>query len=101
MTRPDSRRGPGSLVRELMHRLDSGRWDAAALSPAAMNAAAAALGPAYNVHPNSSNKLVPVPLAFLRYRPARSCGRTTFLPVREAWLPAPARLAAGPGAEAL
>src|SRR5262249_21478184 len=30
----------------------------------------AALGPAYNVLPNSSNKLVPVPPAFLRYRPA-------------------------------
>jgi hypothetical protein len=34
-----------------------------------MNAAAAALGPAYNVFPDSSNKLVPAPPAFLRYRP--------------------------------
>jgi len=34
-----------------------------------MNAAATALGPAYNVFPDSSNKLVPVPSAFLRYRP--------------------------------
>ena len=34
-----------------------------------MDAAAAALGPAYNVFPDSSNKIVPVPPAFLRYRP--------------------------------
>jgi hypothetical protein len=59
-----------AAVQVLMHRLDSGRWDGAALTPAAMNAAAAALGPAYNVYPNSSGKLVQVAPAFLRYRPA-------------------------------
>jgi hypothetical protein len=54
----------------LLRRLDTGRWDAAALRPGAMNAAAAALGPVYNVYPNSSGQLVPTPPAFLNYRPA-------------------------------
>ena len=35
-----------------------------------MNARAAALGPAYNVYPNSKNKLVPTAAAFQHYRPA-------------------------------
>jgi hypothetical protein len=57
-----------AAVQILMRSLDSGRWDAAALSPAAMKAAATALGPAYNIWVNASNQLMPVPPAFVRYR---------------------------------
>ena len=59
-----------AAVQVLMRRLDTGRWDATALRPVALNARAAALGPAYNVFPNSKNKLVPTAAAFQHYRPA-------------------------------
>jgi hypothetical protein len=58
-----------AAVQVLLHRLHNGRWDAAALTPGALNAGAGALGPAYNVFPDGS-KLVPVRAAFVRYRPA-------------------------------
>jgi hypothetical protein len=85
-----------AAVQVLMRRLDSHRWDTAALGPAAMNAAAAALGPAYNVYFTSSNKIVPVRPAFLRYRPAPFL-RPYNLAVRQSTPrpDPPARLAAG------
>jgi hypothetical protein len=57
-----------AAVQVLLHRLNSGHWDAAALTPRALNARAAALGPAYNAVPDGA-KLVPVPPAYVRYRP--------------------------------
>jgi hypothetical protein len=58
-----------AAVRVLLHRLRSGHWDAGALTPRALNAGAAALGPAYNAVSDGA-KLVPVPPAYVRYRPA-------------------------------
>ena len=58
-----------AAVRVLLHRLRSGRWDAATLTPRALNASAAALGPAYNAFPDGA-KPVPAPPAYVRYRPA-------------------------------
>jgi hypothetical protein len=58
-----------AAVQALLHRLNSGRWDAAALTPGALNASAAALGPAYNAVPGATTP-TPVPAAFARYRPA-------------------------------
>jgi dienelactone hydrolase len=57
-----------AAVQVLLNRLHSGHWDAAALTPGALNARAAALGPAYNAIPDGA-KLVPVPPAYVRYRP--------------------------------
>jgi hypothetical protein len=57
-----------AAVQVLLNRLHSGHWDAAALTPGALSARAAALGPAYNAVPDGA-KLVPVPPAYVRYRP--------------------------------
>jgi hypothetical protein len=59
-----------AAVQVLMRRLHTGRWDAGALTPHALNARAAALGPVFNVLPNSSGKLVPVSPAYRSYHPA-------------------------------
>lgn len=40
-----------TAVHTLLNRLDTGRWNNAALTPAHLNAEAAALGPAYNTYP--------------------------------------------------
>jgi pimeloyl-ACP methyl ester carboxylesterase len=58
-----------TAVQVLISRLDTGRWNLSALSPASLNAHAAALGPRYNIFP-SGTTVVATPPAFLRYRPA-------------------------------
>jgi pimeloyl-ACP methyl ester carboxylesterase len=57
-------------VRRLLHRLRTGRWSDASLSPGRMNAAAGALGPNYNIF-FSGGKVVPVAPAFTAFRPTR------------------------------
>jgi pimeloyl-ACP methyl ester carboxylesterase len=52
----------------LLKRLATGQWDDQALQPSALNAAAAALGPAYNIFP-SGTKVVATAPAFVRYCP--------------------------------
>jgi pimeloyl-ACP methyl ester carboxylesterase len=53
------------LVQDLIHRLDTGSWDDAALTPAAMNAAANGLDPALN----SLAGLLAMPPAFTQFDP--------------------------------
>lgn len=48
-----------AAVRVLLNRLDTGRWDQAALGPASLNQQAAALGPGFN----------PLPPAFEQFSP--------------------------------
>ncbi len=57
-----------AAVQELLHRLDTGRWGRRATSAQALNASAAALGPAYNVFLSGSQS-VSTPPAFVRFRP--------------------------------
>jgi pimeloyl-ACP methyl ester carboxylesterase len=52
----------------LLERLATGHWDDQALQPSALNANAAALGPAYNIYP-SGTKVVATAPEFLCYRP--------------------------------
>lgn len=52
----------------LLSRLEAGRWHPAALRPASLNAAAAALGPAYNIFSTGSSTPATAP-AFTPYRP--------------------------------
>jgi pimeloyl-ACP methyl ester carboxylesterase len=56
-------------VRILLHRLRSGHWNDTALAPASTNAAAAALGPNYNIFV-SGGKVVPVAPAFTAFQPS-------------------------------
>jgi pimeloyl-ACP methyl ester carboxylesterase len=56
-------------VRILLHRLRSGHWNDSALAPAMTNAAAAALGPNYNIFV-SGGKVVPVAPAFTTFTPS-------------------------------
>jgi len=58
-----------TAVRRLLHRLRTGSWNDPSLTPASMNAAAAKLGPAYNIF-LSGNKVVPVAPAFTAFRPS-------------------------------
>ncbi len=69
-----------TAARTLLRRLATGHWDRRALRPASLNAAAAGLGPAYNIFaaqgptcPVGSpvNGTCATPPAFLRYQPAR------------------------------
>jgi len=53
----------------LLNRMRTGRWNAAALTPASLNAAAAGLGPSFNIFSNGT-KVVPTPPAFVPYTPA-------------------------------
>jgi pimeloyl-ACP methyl ester carboxylesterase len=55
-------------ARTLINRLNTGSWNATALSPATMNAKAAALGPDYNIYPSGSGYAA-TPPAFLSYTP--------------------------------
>jgi hypothetical protein len=57
-----------AAVQVLVNRLDTGRWDAAALDPASLNARATGLGPDYNIFV-VGGVVKPAPPAFLRYRP--------------------------------
>jgi hypothetical protein len=56
-----------TAARTLLNRLRTGRWNAAALAPAAMNARAARLGPAYNVLIGTTTPDQP---SFKRFSPA-------------------------------
>jgi len=55
-----------TAARDLLRRLGTGRWDLRSTDPAALNAAAAALGPAYNIF-GSASQPVATPPAFLHY----------------------------------
>jgi pimeloyl-ACP methyl ester carboxylesterase len=57
-----------TAVQTLENRLSTGHWNVPA--PAAMNAAATALGPSYNVY-EAGTTLVPTAAAFTSYTPAR------------------------------
>jgi hypothetical protein len=59
-----------TVVRALLHRLSTGKWNRAGLRPAALNRKAAALGPAYNIFENSKGKTVATAPQFIHYRPA-------------------------------
>jgi len=54
----------------LLHRMRSGHWRTRTLAPGAMNAAATALGPSYNIFESGGN-LVPTAPAFTAYQPSR------------------------------
>ena len=58
-----------TAARDLLSRLATGRWGRGATDPLALNAAAAALGPSYNVFVSGSQPVATRP-AFLRYEPA-------------------------------
>jgi hypothetical protein len=58
-----------TAARTLLNRLSTGRWNDEALTPAGLNAQAAALGPAYNIF-STGSAVSPTAPAFLRYRPA-------------------------------
>jgi hypothetical protein len=57
-----------TAAQTLLNRLRTGHWDDV-LSPADLNAQAAALGPAYNIFSTGSTPPVATAPAFLRYRP--------------------------------
>jgi pimeloyl-ACP methyl ester carboxylesterase len=57
-----------TTLRTLVNRVNTGSWDPGALTPAEMNARAAALGPKYNVF-SSGGSLVPASPAFISYSP--------------------------------
>jgi pimeloyl-ACP methyl ester carboxylesterase len=57
-----------TAVKVLLNRISSGQWHPGALTPAQMNAQAAALGPKYNVFISGSS-LVATPPAFLSFIP--------------------------------
>lgn len=59
-----------TAVRRLLHRLRTGHWRDAALTPDRMNSAAAALGPNFNIF-SSGGKVVPVAPAFTPFQPTR------------------------------
>jgi hypothetical protein len=50
-----------SVIKVLLNRLNTGQWDSAALQPAALNASAAALGPAFNPAPPAFQAFAPGP----------------------------------------
>jgi pimeloyl-ACP methyl ester carboxylesterase len=54
----------------LLNRLNTGRWNSAALTPDALNASATALGPAFNIF-QVSGKVVPAPASFIAFSPTR------------------------------
>ncbi len=58
-----------TAAQDLLHRMLTGRWHDSALTPDNMNAAAAALGPNYNIF-SSGGKIVPVAPAFTAFRPS-------------------------------
>jgi pimeloyl-ACP methyl ester carboxylesterase len=58
-----------TAARTLLRRLNTGHWNAAALRPASLNRQAARLGPTYNIF-QVGKKVVAVPPAFIRFRPA-------------------------------
>jgi pimeloyl-ACP methyl ester carboxylesterase len=59
-----------TAVTSLLDRMQTGHWQDGALTPASMNTAAAALGPAYNIFLSGGN-VVPVAPAFASFQPTR------------------------------
>jgi pimeloyl-ACP methyl ester carboxylesterase len=57
-----------TAAQTLLNRLSTGHWNDEALTPADLNAKAAALGPAYNIF-STGSAVSPTAPAFLRYRP--------------------------------
>jgi pimeloyl-ACP methyl ester carboxylesterase len=57
-----------TAAQTLLNRLSTGHWNDEALTPADLNAEAAALGPAYNIF-STGSAVSPTAPAFLRYRP--------------------------------
>jgi hypothetical protein len=57
-----------TAVKDLLHRLNTGRWARRATDPRTLNASAASLGAAYNVFA-SGDQVVATPPAFTRFRP--------------------------------
>jgi pimeloyl-ACP methyl ester carboxylesterase len=57
-----------TAARVLLDRLDAGRWNLAALSPASLNRQAAALGPGDNIF-STGGTVTPTAPAFVRFRP--------------------------------
>ena len=69
-----------AAVQVLLNRVQTGKWDGKALRPASLNAAAAALGPGYNIFSAQNGTcpqgapvqgVCPTAPAYIRYRPAR------------------------------
>ncbi len=61
-----------AAVQVLLDRLKTGNWDATALRPASLNAAAEALGPAFNIFSAQNGTCVCATApAYVRYQPAR------------------------------
>ena len=58
-----------TAAQTLLNRLNTGRWDLAALSPARLDAQAAALGPSDNIYPAGNSVILTAP-AFQAYQPA-------------------------------
>lgn len=56
-------------VQTLLTRLETGKWPDAGASN--LNFAAAALGPFFNIFANSQGMVVPVPPAFVDFKPAQ------------------------------
>jgi pimeloyl-ACP methyl ester carboxylesterase len=59
-----------TAVQVLLNRVSTGKWDRSALKTANLNAAAAALGPDYNVYLGATGLVATAP-AFVSYRPDR------------------------------
>jgi pimeloyl-ACP methyl ester carboxylesterase len=57
-----------TAVKDLVHRLNTGKWGSSATSPKALNATARALGSTDNIYVSGS-KTVPTPPAFVHYQP--------------------------------
>ena len=69
-----------AAVQVLLNRLATGKWSALALQPASLNAAAAALGPAFNIFSAQNGTcptgppvdgVCPTPPAYVQYQPDR------------------------------
>jgi pimeloyl-ACP methyl ester carboxylesterase len=59
-----------TAAQDLLHRMQTGRWQDSALTPGSMNSAAAALGPGFNIF-SSGGKIVPVDPAFTAFQPTQ------------------------------
>jgi pimeloyl-ACP methyl ester carboxylesterase len=58
-----------AAVQTLLDRLDTGQWHE--IDASDLNKAAAALGPNFNIFVNMQGKIVPVPPAFVDFKPSR------------------------------
>jgi hypothetical protein len=60
-----------AAVQTLLARLETGKWPDVDASN--LNAAATALGPGSNIFVNAQGAIVPVPSAFVDFKPLRNC----------------------------